>query len=500
MPELLMALDQGTTSSRCVLFDKSAKIISSAQIEFRPIFPHEGWVEHDAMEILSSQLEAARQAMARAGVQASSIAAIGIANQRETVVVWSKKTGKPLCNAVVWQCRRTAQYCDELKRENYASVVKEKTGLVIDAYFSGSKLKWILDNVEGARKLAQEGDALFGTIDAWLIWNLTKGKVHATDYTNASRTMLFNIHTLKWDEDLLEKMGIPASMLPEAKPSSGIFGETESFGGKVPIAGVAGDQQAALFGQCCFSPGEVKNTYGTGCFILMNTGGKAIESNSNLLTTIAWGLDGKVEYAVEGSVFVAGAAIQWLRDGLGIVGAASETDQIARSVPGTNGVYLVPAFVGLGAPYWDQYARGIISGLTRGTGRAHIVRAALESIAYQSYDVIKAMEADSNLKAKIIKVDGGASNNDFLMQFQADILNMKVARSSVSESTALGAACLAGLASGVYASKDDILANMGESRIFKPQMGDQDAQRRLDGWKRAVKRCLEEDRQSILDV
>jgi glycerol kinase len=491
MPKLLMAMDQGTTSSRCVLFDKRLNIVSSAQLEFSQIFPKEGWVEHDALEILQTQMESARQAMAKAGVTGKDIAAIGIANQRETVVVWDKRTGKPISNAIVWQCRRTAEACDELKKAGFAPIAKAKTGLVVDAYFSATKLAWMLENVEGARKLAEEGNALFGTIDSWLIWNMTKGQVHATDYTNASRTMLFNIRELKWDQEILDWLKIPAQMLPEAKPSSHVFGMADLFGTEVPIAGAAGDQQAALFGQCCFSPGEVKNTYGTGCFILMNTGEKAIEPEGGMLTTIAWGLDGKVEYAVEGSVFVAGAAIQWLRDGLSIISQASETDELAQSVENTAGVYMVPAFVGLGAPYWDQYARGIISGITRGANRAHVVRAALESIAYQSYDVIKAMETASGLAAKAIKVDGGASRNNFLMQFQADILGMEVIRADIAESTALGAACLAGLAAGVYSSQDEILENRRMAEVFKPKMELEDAERLLAGWKKAVARCLE---------
>ncbi|MDR1537014.1 MAG: glycerol kinase GlpK [Clostridiales bacterium] len=490
MKELLMALDQGTTSSRCVIFDKGSNIISSAHVEFKQIFPKDGWVEHDACEILSSSLEAANRALAEANLDAKDISALGLTNQRETAIVWDKRTGRPLYNAVVWQCRRTSGYCDQLKAEKYDAVIKGKTGLVIDAYFSATKLKWILDFVPGARELAEEGHALFGTVDSWLIWNLTGGKVHATDYTNASRTMLFNIHTLEWDQELLEKFAIPHKMLPKVYPSSRIFGVTDAFGCEIPIAGAAGDQQAALFGQCCFEPGAIKNTYGTGCFILMNTGESPAISSSSLLTTIAWGAFGKVEYAVEGSVFIAGAVVSWMRDELGLIREASETESFARSVPDTCGVYLVPAFVGLGAPHWDQHARGVISGLTRAASKSHIIRAALESIAYQSYDVIKAMEAEADIKASIIKVDGGASANDFLMQFQADILNMRVSRPTVTESSALGAAYLAGLAAGVYSGKEDIMKNMTNPLVFSPQMAQDEADRLLDGWNKAVSRCM----------
>ncbi|MCL2610946.1 MAG: glycerol kinase GlpK, partial [Defluviitaleaceae bacterium] len=448
MSKLLMALDQGTTSSRCILFNERSEMISVAQKEFTQIFPKPGWVEHDPMEIWSSQLSVATEALARVGKNYTDIAAMGITNQRETTIVWDKNTGKPVYNAIVWQCRRTSEHCDTLKEKGFDKKIREKTGLVVDAYFSGTKVKWILDNVEGARAEAEKGNLLFGTVDTWLMWNLTKGQVFATDYTNASRTMLFNIHELKWDEEILKEFDIPASMLPKVKPSSYNFGNTEYsvFGGKIPIAGVAGDQQSALFGQCCFEPGMVKNTYGTGCFILMNTGEKAVESKNGLLTTIAWGLDGKVTYALEGSVFVAGAAIQWLRDGLRMFEHAPFSEAYANKVEDSNGIYVVPAFTGLGAPYWDQYARGAIVGLTRGVEKEHFIRATLESLAYQSNDVIKAMASDSGEALKEVRVDGGACANNFLMQFQSDISNTTVCRPEVIESTALGAVYLAGLA------------------------------------------------------
>ena len=492
MSKYLMAFDQGTTSSRCILFDKGGNIHNVAQKEFTQIFPKPGWVEHDPMEIWSTQISVATEAKAKLGVDAKDIAAIGITNQRETTVVWDKNTGKPIYNAIVWQCRRTAEYCDTLKERGFDKLVKDKTGLVIDAYFSGTKIRWILENVEGARAAAEKGDLLFGTIDTWLIWNLTKGKVYVTDYTNASRTMLFNIHTLDWDDELLREMNIPRSMLPEVKPSSHVYGSTDSniLGGEIKIAGIAGDQQAALFGQCCFEEGLVKNTYGTGCFILMNTGEKAVESKNGLLTTIAWGEGGKVEYALEGSVFIAGAAIQWLRDGLRMIDNATFTEAYATKVEDSNGVYVVPAFVGLGAPYWDQYARGIIVGLTRGVEKEHFVRATVESLAYQSYDVIKAMEADAGLALKAIRVDGGASANNFLMQFQSDILGVDVIRPKVVETTALGSVYLAGLAVGFYKDKDDIRANVSVDRTFNPDMDREVRKNLVEGWEEAVKRSF----------
>ena len=487
-----MAFDQGTTSSRCILFDKGGNIKSAAQKEFTQIYPQPGWVEHDPMEIWSSQISVASEAKAKVGISASEIAAIGITNQRETTVVWNKNTGKPVYNAIVWQCRRTAGYCDTLKASGFDKKIKEKTGLVVDAYFSGTKVRWILENIDGARKAAEKGELLFGTVDSWLIWNLTKGKIHATDYSNASRTLLFNIHTLDWDDEILQELNIPHSMLPEVKPSSHVYGSTHSdmLGGEIKIAGVAGDQQAALFGQCCYEEGMVKNTYGTGCFILMNTGEKAIESKNGLLTTIAWGEGGKVEYALEGSVFIAGAAIQWLRDGLRMIDNAAFTETYAAKVKDSNGVYVVPAFVGLGAPYWDQYARGIIVGLTRGVEKDHFVRATLESLAYQSYDVIKAMEADAGVALKAIRVDGGASANNFLMQFQSDILGVDVIRPAVIESTALGAVYLASLAVGFYADKEDIKNNVSVDRTFSPQMDGSVREKLIAGWSEAVKRSF----------
>jgi len=492
MSNYLMALDQGTTSSRCILFDKGGNVKSQAQMEFTQIFPEPGWVEHDPMEIWSSQYAVMTEAGARIGVGYSDIAAIGITNQRETTIVWNKHTGEPVYNAIVWQCRRTAGYCDSLKEKGFEKIVKAKTGLVIDAYFSGTKIRWILENVPGAREEAEKGNLLFGTVDTWLIWKLTQGSVHVTDYTNASRTMVFNIHTLKWDEELLKEFGIPKSMMPEVKPSSYVYGNTSAkiTGGEIPIAGIAGDQQAALFGQCCYEQGMVKNTYGTGCFILMNTGETAVESKNGLLTTIAWGVDGKVEYALEGSVFIAGAAIQWLRDGLRIIDNAEFTETYANKVDSANGVYVVPAFVGLGAPYWDQYARGIIVGLTRGVEKEHLIRATLESLAYQSYDVIKAMEADADIVLKSIRVDGGASANNFLMQFQSDILNVDVIRPKVIESTALGAGYLAGLAVGYYKDKDDIVQNVSVDRVFTPNIAKDLRSEQIAGWQEAVKRSL----------
>ncbi len=489
MAQYLMALDQGTTSSRCILFDKGGNIKSVAQLEFQQIFPKAGWVEHDPMEIWSSQVAVVAEARARIGANAEDIAAIGITNQRETTVVWDKKTGKPVYNAIVWQCRRTSEYCDTLKAKGFDKVIREKTGLVVDAYFSATKVRWILENVEGARARAEKGELLFGTIDSWLIWQLTKGKVHVTDYSNASRTMMYNIHKLEWDDEILKELGIPRSMLPEVKPSSCVYAKTsaEFLGGEVPIAGIAGDQQAALFGQCCFEPGMVKNTYGTGCFILMQTGEKAIASDNGLLTTIAWGCDGKVEYALEGSVFVAGAAIQWLRDGLRMIDNAAFTEAYAKKVPDSNGVYVVPAFVGLGAPYWDQYARGTIVGLTRGVEKEHFIRATVESLAYQSADVIRAMQADAGVTLKSIRVDGGASANNFLMQFQSDILDTQIVRPAMIETTALGSCYLAGLAVGYYADKADIVKNVAVDKTFKPNMESAVRADLLAGWEKAVK-------------
>ena len=492
MAKYVMALDQGTTSSRCILFNKQGLIESVAQKEFTQYYPKAGWVEHDPMEIWATQISVATEAMAKVGATAEDIAAIGITNQRETTVVWDKNTGKPVYNAIVWQCRRTAGYIDELKAEGYDKVLREKTGLIADAYFSGTKVRWILENVEGAREEAEKGNLLFGNIDTWLIWNLTGGKVHVTDYSNASRTMLFNIHDVAWDKEILEKLNIPESMLPTPKPSSCLYGYTEPglLGGPIAIAGAAGDQQAALFGQTCYAPGTAKNTYGTGCFMLMNTGEKAVESKNGLLTTIAWGIDGKVEYALEGSIFVAGATIQWLRDELRMIKSSPESERYAEAVEDTNGVYLVPAFVGLGAPYWDQYARGTIVGLTRGTKKEHFIRAALESLAYQTNDVLKAMQEDSGIKLAALKVDGGACANNFLMQFQSDILGVEVHRPEVIETTALGAAYLAGLAVGYWADKEEVSKNWAVSRKFEPAMDEEKREELLAGWHEAVKRSL----------
>jgi glycerol kinase len=492
MAKYVMALDQGTTSSRCILFNEKGLIQSVAQKEFTQIYPKAGWVEHDPMEIWSTQISVAVEAMQKVNATASDIAAIGITNQRETTVVWDKNTGKPVYNAIVWQCRRTAGFCDELKAEGFDKTIREKTGLIVDAYFSGTKVKWILDNVPGAREEAEKGNLLFGNIDTWLIWNLTKGKVHVTDYSNASRTMLFNIRNLEWDKEILERMNIPACMLPEAKPSSCVYGYTDAslLGGEIAIGGAAGDQQAALFGQACYKPGTAKNTYGTGCFMLMNTGEKAVDSKNGLLTTIAWGADGKVEYALEGSIFIAGAAIQWLRDELKIIDKASDSEGFAAAVEDTNGVYVVPAFVGLGAPYWDQYARGTIVGLTRGAKKEHLIRATLESLAYQTNDVLKAMEEDSGIKLEALKVDGGACANNFLMQFQADVLGVQVDRPEVIETTALGAAYLAGLAVGYWKDKGDISTNWAISRSFTPDMCEDRREELLKGWHEAVNRSL----------
>lgn len=490
MDKYIMSLDQGTTSSRCILFDRKGNIASIAQKEFTQIYPEPGWVEHDPMEIWSSQIGVVSEAMAKIGATAVDIAGIGITNQRETTIVWDRHTGMPVHNAIVWQCRRTAGICENLKSEGYEEIIKRRTGLILDAYFSGTKVKWILDNVPGARVEAEKGNLLFGTVDTWLIWNLTKGNVHVTDYSNASRTMLFNIHELEWDKEILDILGIPESMLPEVKPSSMIYGYTDPSltGGAIPIAGAAGDQQAALFGQACFEPGTAKNTYGTGCFMLMNTGRNAVDSSRGLLTTIAWCLDGKVDYALEGSVFVAGAAIQWLRDELKLIDTAADSEDYAKSVDDTNGVYVVPAFVGLGAPYWDPYARGIIAGLTRGAKKEHIIRATLESLAYQTNDVLKVMQAESGISLTALKVDGGACANSFLMQFQSDILNVPVHRPVVIETTALGAAYLAGLATGYWKNRDEIASNWAVSTIFTPGMGHDERDHLTRGWEEAVRR------------
>lgn len=489
MAKYIMALDAGTTSNRCILFNERGEICSVAQKEFTQIYPKPGWVEHDANEIWETQLMVCRLAMSKIGAKASDIAAIGITNQRETTVVWNRHTGKPVCNAIVWQCRRTSEYCDSLKAKGLVDKIREKTGLVIDAYFSGTKIRWILENVPGVRELAEKGDAIFGTIDTWLMWNLSGGKVHKIDYSNASRTMLFNIKEAKWDDEILEELRIPKAMLPEACPSSGIFGYTapELFGGEIPMAGAAGDQQAALFGQACFNPGEAKNTYGTGCFTLMNIGTNIKYSNNGLVTTIAWGLDGKIEYALEGSVFVAGAAIQWLRDEMRLVEESPDSEFFATKVKDTNGCYVVPAFTGLGAPYWDQYARGCIVGLTRGINRNHIIRATVESLAYQSADLLFAMEKDSGLKLDALKVDGGACKNNFMMQFQSDIINAKVLRPRCVETTAMGAAYLAGLAVGYWSSKEDVVNNWAIDRTFTPSMEEGEREKLLDGWHKAVK-------------
>lgn len=487
----ILALDQGTTSSRAILFNKAGEIVNVAQKEFTQIYPKAGWVEHNAMEIWATQSGVAREVLEIAGVRAEEIASIGITNQRETTVVWDKNTGQPVYNAIVWQCRRTASICDDIKARGMEDYIRENTGLVVDAYFSGTKVKWILENVEGAKEKAEAGDLLFGTVDSWLIWNLTRGKVHVTDYSNASRTMLYNIKDLKWDEKILADFGIPASVLPEVKPSSEVYGSTDPsmFGVEIPIAGVAGDQQAALFGQACYEDGMVKNTYGTGCFMLMQTGEKMIPSKNGLLTTIAWGLDGKVEYALEGSVFMGGATIQWLRDELKLINDAQDSEYFATKVDDTNGVYVVPAFAGLGAPYWDMYARGTIVGLTRGANRNHIIRAALESIAYQSMDLIKSMEEDSGLKLSTLRVDGGATANNFLMQFQSDILGADVQRPEVTETTALGAAYLAGLAVGFWNSKEEIAKNWAIERTFTADMSSDDREKKSSDWVKAVGRA-----------
>ena len=489
MAKYIMALDAGTTSNRCILFDKSGQVCSVAQKEFTQIFPQPGWVEHDADEIWSTQLEVAQQALRNIGATAGDIAAIGITNQRETTVVWDKYTGRPIYNAIVWQCRRTAAYCDGLKDRGLVNTIRSKTGLVIDPYFSGTKIRWLLDHVPGAMEKAQAGQLLFGTVETWLIWKLTGGRVHVTDYSNASRTMLFNINTLQWDEEILDILQIPAAMLPTAMPSSGIYGYTDAalFGAPIPISGAAGDQQAALFGQACFHPGDAKSTYGTGSFLLMNTGNVPIFSQNGLVTTIAWGLNGTVSYALEGSIFVAGAAIQWLRDELQLIQSAAESEYMARKVPDTHGCYVVPAFTGLGAPHWDAYARGAIVGITRGVNRNHIVRATLDSIAYQVDDVLTAMAMDSDIELQALKVDGGASANNYLMQTQADISDAPVLRPRCVETTAMGAAYFAGLAVGYWKDLDEILANWAIDRTFEPQISEGQRVERINGWLRAVK-------------
>ena len=489
MQKYIMALDQGTTSSRCILFDKKGTVHSMSQKEFTQIYPRPGWVEHNPKEIWSTQLAVAAECMAMAGVDAEQIASIGITNQRETTIVWDKNTGEPVYNAIVWQCRRTSDMIEELKKDGFDLKIREKTGLVPDAYFSASKIAWILRNVPEAMEKAEQGELLFGTVDTWLIWNLTRGRIHVTDYTNASRTMLFDIHRLVWDGEILERFGIPAGILPKVRPSSCIFGYTDRsvLGGEIPIAGAAGDQQAALFGQTCFRPGEAKDTYGTGCFLLMNTGAKPVFSKNGLVTTIAWGLDGKVTYALEGSVFVAGAAIQWLRDEMKLIASASESEEAALRVEDTAGCYVIPAFTGLGAPYWDQYARGAIVGLTRGVNRDHIIRAALESLAYQTADVIRSMEADAGIPLSTLKADGGASANNFIMQFQADIVGAPVKRPACVETTALGAAYLAGLAVGYWPDKDAVLENWRTDRVFEARMEEGKRRQKMQGWQKAVK-------------
>ena len=488
MEKYIMALDSGTTSNRCILFDRTGKICSMAQKEFTQHFPHPGWVEHDAIEIFATQLEVAKQAMANAGITAAQIAGIGITNQRETTVVWNKNTGHPICHAIVWQCRRTAGFCDTLAAKGLQSKIRDKTGLVIDPYFSGTKIRWILDQVPGAREQAQNGELLFGTIETWLIWKLTGGQVHVTDYSNASRTMLFNIHTLNWDKEILAELDIPVSMLPKPVESSGIYGRTEAefFGAPIPICGAAGDQQAALFGQTCFTPGDSKCTYGTGAFLLMNTGNTPISSQNGLLATVAWGLNGQVTYALEGSIFVAGAAIQWLRDELRFIDSSADSEYMAKKVQDTNGCYLVPAFTGLGAPYWDPYARGTLVGLTRGTNKYHIIRATLDSIAYQVRDVLTAMQADAGTPLGQLKADGGAAANNYLLQTQADLTNVPVLRPKCVETTALGAAYLAGLAVGYWKDLGDIQKNWLPDRSFDPQISEDQRISRLNGWKKAV--------------
>ena len=493
MSKFIMALDAGTTSNRCILFNKNGEVCSMAQREFTQYFPQPGWVEHDANEIWTSQLEVALEAMKKIGATGKDIAAIGITNQRETTIVWDKNTGEPVHKAIVWQCRRTSGICDILKEKGLTDSFRTKTGLVIDAYFSATKIKWILENIEGAREKAEKGELLFGTVETWLIWKLTNGAVHITDYSNASRTMLFNINTLEWDDEILKELKIPKTMLPKVKDSSCVYGcsHKDLFGSEIPISGAAGDQQAALFGQTCFEEGEAKNTYGTGCFLLMNTGEKPVYSKNGLVTTIAWGLNGKVTYALEGSIFVAGAAIQWLRDELKFIDSAKESEQVAQLVEDTNGCYVVPAFTGLGAPHWDQYARGTIVGLTRGVNKNHIVRATLESLAYQVNDVIHAMKLDANISLSALKVDGGASANNFLMQTQSNIIDAPVQRPKCVETTAMGAAYLAGLAVGYWENKEDVVHNWSVDRIFKPEIQPEKRERMIKGWNKAVKCAYE---------
>lgn len=488
MAKYVMALDAGTTSNRCILFDHDGKICSVAQKEFTQHFPRPGWVEHDANEIWSTMIGVIAEAMTKLGCSSGDIAAIGITNQRETTIVWDKETGIPVYNAIVWQCRRTSEFCDSLKEKGLTDRIREKTGLVIDAYFSATKLKWILDDVEGAREKAEQGKLLFGTVETWLIWKLTEKKVHVTDYSNASRTMMFNINTLQWDDEILSELNIPKCMLPEVKPSSCIYGHADDSGTLIPIAGAAGDQQAALFGQTCFNAGDAKNTYGTGAFLLMNTGDRPVFSKNGLVTTIAWGMDGKVNYALEGSVFVAGAAIQWLRDEMHLIDSSCDSEYMAQKVEDTNGCYVVPAFTGLGAPHWDQYARGTIVGITRGVNKCHIIRATLESLAYQVNDILQSMQADSGIKLAALKVDGGASSNSFLMQFQSDICNSPVVRPQCVETTAMGAAYLAGLAVGFWKDKSEVIANSKIERTFVPEMEDEKRKARIKGWNKAV-RC-----------
>ncbi|MCI7541520.1 MAG: glycerol kinase GlpK [Subdoligranulum sp.] len=491
MAKFVMALDAGTTSNRCILFNEKGEMCSVAQKEFTQYFPKPGWVEHDATEIWLTQYAVAAEALSKAGATAADIAAIGITNQRETTIVWDKNTGEPVYHAIVWQDRRTAEYCDSLVAKGLKESFRAKTGLVIDPYFSGTKIRWILENVEGARERAEKGELLFGTVETWLIWKLTGGKVHVTDYSNASRTMLYNIIDLKWDEEILKELNIPACMLPEVRPSSCVYGETteDLFGGSIPISGAAGDQQSALFGQTCFNPGEAKNTYGTGCFMLMNTGEKPVFSKNGLVTTIAWGLDGKVEYALEGSIFVAGSAIQWLRDQLRLVDSAPDSEYFAKKVKDTNGCYVVPAFTGLGAPHWDPYARGAILGLTRGVNKYHVIRATLDSLCYQVNDVLQAMKADSGIELAALKVDGGASANDLLMQIQSDIIQAPVHRPVCVETTAMGAAYLAGLAVGYWTSKEDVIRNWSIDKVFNPEISEEDRNKRVAGWNKAV-RCV----------
>lgn len=491
MAKFVMALDAGTTSNRCILFNEKGEMCSVAQKEFTQYFPKPGWVEHDAIEIWLTQYAVAAEALAKLNAVAADIAAIGITNQRETTIVWDKNTGEPVYHAIVWQDRRTAEYCDSLVAKGLKESFRAKTGLVIDPYFSGTKIRWILENVEGARERAEKGELLFGTVETWLIWKLTGGKVHVTDYSNASRTMLYNIIDLKWDEEILKELNIPACMLPEVRPSSCVYGETteDLFGGSIPISGAAGDQQSALFGQTCFNPGEAKNTYGTGCFMLMNTGEKPVFSKNGLVTTIAWGLDGKVEYALEGSIFVAGSAIQWLRDQLRLVDSAPDSEYFAKKVKDTNGCYVVPAFTGLGAPHWDPYARGAILGLTRGVNKYHVIRATLDSLCYQVNDVLQAMKADSGIELAALKVDGGASANDLLMQIQSDIIQAPVHRPVCVETTAMGAAYLAGLAVGYWTSKEDVIRNWSIDKVFNPEISEEDRNKRVAGWNKAV-RCV----------